>query len=185
MVAKMKRSRGGRPVGTFDFLVLAYVEKHPGATASEIVAATGIGKGQVSDTVIRLTRNGLIARTISAKPIGGNGKRVWRYAATLEIPSEALSAMVPDGAEVLRIRSKRRRSRIRFEERVAIELQCAETSTCRGVPMRLVGNLSLREAGADATRLGYECPKCFQRVMVSDAWSPSTPAIDAAHDEEP
>ena len=73
----------------------------------------------------------------------------------------------------------------RFEHRVEIELKCHETRACGGAPMQLAGNLSLREAGADATRLAFECKKCFRRVMVTDAWSPSTEAIDAAHDAEP
>jgi hypothetical protein len=68
----------------------------------------------------------------------------------------------------------------RFEEQVAIVLRC-----CNGSPMKLVGNLSLREAGADATRLGYECGRCFRRVMVSDGWDQTTPAIAADHDQEP
>lgn len=68
----------------------------------------------------------------------------------------------------------------RFEEQVAIVLRC-----CNGSPMKLAGNLSLREAGADATRLGYECKTCSRRVMVSDSWGPTTPEIAAAHDREP
>ena len=67
----------------------------------------------------------------------------------------------------------------RFEECVEIELRCC------GLAMRLAGNLSLREAGADATRLGYECERCCRRVMVTDAWCPTTPEVDAAHDVEP
>jgi hypothetical protein len=51
--------------------------------------------------------------------------------------------------------------------------------------MELMGNYSLREAGADATRLGYECSRCFRRVMVTDGTEPPTPAVNAAHDVEP
>jgi hypothetical protein len=74
---------------------------------------------------------------------------------------------------------------LRFEERVQIQLRCYETDQCAGSPMQLAGNLSLREAGADATRLAYTCAKCFRRVTVSDAWHTATSKINAAHDEEP
>ena len=90
-------------------------------------------------------------------------------------------------AKAKRLRSGRpagKRARVRFGHRVEIVLKCYEVG-CHGAPIKIVGNLSLREAGADATRLGFECQKCFQRVMVSDAWSPSTPEIDALHDKEP
>ena len=73
----------------------------------------------------------------------------------------------------------------RFEERVQIELRCFETPRCGGMPMKLMGNWSLKEAGADATRLGYECRSCFRQVTVTDGQEPTTPEVNAAHDEEP
>lgn len=73
----------------------------------------------------------------------------------------------------------------RFEHRVQIELRCFETPRCGGRPMTLMGNYSLREAGADATRLGYECKSCFRRVTVTEGEEPPTPAIHVAHDAEP
>jgi hypothetical protein len=46
--------------------------------------------------------------------------------------------------------------------------------------MKLKGNLSLREAGADCTRLLYECPTCSRRVTVADgAPRPSAAQLDA------
>ena len=75
----------------------------------------------------------------------------------------------------------------RFEEQIEIELLCFTGPGCGG-RMRLVGNLSLREAGEAGlgrTILGYECRECFRRVADHDCWPPSTPEIDAAHDEVP
>jgi hypothetical protein len=57
-----------------------------------------------------------------------------------------------------------RRDTVRFEERVGIELTCCKQ------PMELGGNLALRGAGSPVTQLGYECKKCYRRVMVQDAW---------------
>jgi hypothetical protein len=63
----------------------------------------------------------------------------------------------------------------RFEQ--TIELKCCDTVA------RLVGNLSLRGAGATQTRLGYECKICRRQLQVVDDWglpSPETLAeIDA------
>ncbi len=94
------------------------------------------------------------------------------------------------GREALRERVQKRSAapRRRFESRVIISLACYETRQCAGKPMRLVGNLSLREAGEAGmgmTVLGFECQTCFQRVSVHDCWPPSNPFIDALHDLEP
>lgn len=68
----------------------------------------------------------------------------------------------------------------RFEDQVHIIIEC-----CRQ-PMKLGGNLSLREAGAPVTQLAYECEKCFRRVSVVDAWTPPpSAAMLAAYDDEP
>ncbi len=67
----------------------------------------------------------------------------------------------------------------RFEDQIHIVIEC-----CRQ-PMKLGGNLSLREAGAPVTQLAYECEKCFRRVSVVDAWTPPpTLAMLAAYDAE-
>lgn len=61
----------------------------------------------------------------------------------------------------------------RFEQLVDISL------TCCGEQMKPCGNLSLREAGAKMTMLGYECKKCFRHAAVMDCWpSPSTAMLD-------
>ena len=52
-----------------------------------------------------------------------------------------------------------------LEAKVGIQLTC-----CRQT-MLLAGNLACREAGAARTELGYECRRCFRRVMVVDEWS--------------
>lgn len=68
---------------------------------------------------------------------------------------------------------------MRFEEQLRIELSCLRPR-CRGALMKLKGNLSLREAGADCTRLLYECPTCSRRVTVADgAPRPSAAQLDA------
>lgn len=67
--------------------------------------------------------------------------------------------------------------RLRFEEKVAIDIRCC------GQEMRLVGNLSLR-GPAKNTKLGYECEKCFRKVMVQDEWPGPSPANIAAIDDE-
>jgi hypothetical protein len=51
----------------------------------------------------------------------------------------------------------------RFEDLVGIELRCC------GREMECVGNLSLRGPAVN-TSLGYECKKCYRRVMVVDEW---------------
>jgi len=72
-----------------------------------------------------------------------------------------------------------RAERPRFAERVRITILCC------GQPMMLQGHLSLREAGADATRLGYRCDRCFQRASVADDWPPPGADVSAAVDAEP
>ncbi len=56
---------------------------------------------------------------------------------------------------------------------------------CCGVPCRLAGNLSLREAGAPSTRVAYECAKCFKRIQLVDEWGQPSPEQLAAYDEVP
>lgn len=58
----------------------------------------------------------------------------------------------------------------RFEDEVAIDLRCC------GESMVSVGNLSLR-GPASCTSLGYECKKCFRRVMVVDEWWKTDPSL--------
>ena len=66
----------------------------------------------------------------------------------------------------------------RFEEQVCISISCC------GEAMRF-GNLSLREAGAPNTTLGYECKKCFRRVAVVDCWPTPSAADLEAIDQTP
>ena len=62
---------------------------------------------------------------------------------------------------------------LRFEEQVDIRI------TCCGTAMSLLGNLSLREAGAPSTRLAYQCPTCFRQVTVTDCVAyPSQETLD-------
>jgi hypothetical protein len=85
-------------------------------------------------------------------PIGSQKKR-------LREPLKALPRLPPP---------PKARVKPRFEDEVGIELRC-----CGGELMDLKGNLSLREAGEaglGCTMLGYECGKCFRRVMVADEW---------------
>jgi hypothetical protein len=80
------------------------------------------------------------------------------------------------------------KSFVRFEEQLGIELRCARTVACKGKPMKLVGNFSLREAGEaglGVTILGYECECCFWQIAVTDAWPQPSPAMNAAHDDVP
>lgn len=68
----------------------------------------------------------------------------------------------------------------RFEDQIRIEISC-----CHQL-MVLCGNLSLRgAAGADETRLAYECKKCFRRVQVVDDWGKPTAEQLAIYDETP
>ncbi len=91
-------------------------------------------------------------------------------------------------AEKVAGKGSRKRSELRFEEQLGIELRCGRTPSCKGKPMKLVGNFSLREAGEaglGVTILGYECECCFWKIAVTDAWPDSTPGMNAIHDDEP
>lgn len=64
---------------------------------------------------------------------------------------------------------------MRFEH--GLRLQCQRGHA--PVDMVCLGNLSLREAGAPATVVSYECRTCWQRVAVSDR-EPTPTAADLA-----